>query len=258
MLGRSKASGQRSASPRTGRQRRGVGLGILPTALLAEWRFDDGSGAVLRDSSGNGYHGALPGGANTPTWAGGGLSFDGSNDYANLYSAGLAAAFSGQEVTIEVVARVSGAGVWTDGTQRHLFEFQVGPTDLVRARRPLTTNNTVSLLYNAGGTLKVVNATVSLTDAVYYALTASKSADQMRAYLSGAQVGSTQTALGTFTGSLNSATTVAGAAGATGAAPWSGSIHYLIVRSAALSAAQIADNYARIKAILATRGVTVA
>lgn len=232
--------------------------GILPTALLAEWRFSDGAGSVLTDFSGNGFNGSLPGAPNTPAWAGSGLSFDGSNDYVNLYSAGLAGAFTGQEVTVEVVARVAGAGVWTDGAQRHIVELQADASNLVRIRRPLTTNNTISLLYNAGGVLEVVNATVSATSAVYYALTASKSADQMRAYVSGAQVGSTQTGLGTFAGSLASATTVAGAAGTTGAAPWSGSIHYLIVRSAALSAAQIADNYARVKSILAARGVTVA
>lgn len=234
------------------------GVLIVPTALLAEWRFDDGTGLVLRDYSSNGYNGALPGGANTPTWAGGGLSFDGSNDYVNLYSAGLAAAFGGQELTVEVVARVSGAGVWTDGAQRHMVELQADASNLVRIRRPLTTDNTISLLYNAGGTLDVVNATVSLTDAVYYAITVSKAADQMRAFVSGAQVGTTQTGIGTFAGALASATTVAGAAGTTGAAPWSGSIFYLIVRTAALSVADIAVNYARVKSILAGRGVTVA
>jgi N-acetylneuraminic acid mutarotase len=50
--------------------------------LVGWWKFDEGSGTVAYDSSGNGNDGSLTGG---PTWAtgkiGGALSFDGVDDY---------------------------------------------------------------------------------------------------------------------------------------------------------------------------------
>jgi hypothetical protein len=49
--------------------------------LVGWWKFDDGSGTVAYDSSGNGYHGNL---FNGPTWSSGkidgALSFDGADD----------------------------------------------------------------------------------------------------------------------------------------------------------------------------------
>ena len=53
----------------------------LDWGLLANWRFNEGTGTVATDSTGNGYDGALDG----PTWTNGvygrGLSFDGTDDY---------------------------------------------------------------------------------------------------------------------------------------------------------------------------------
>ena len=52
--------------------------------LVAEWHFDEGSGSVLKDSSGNGNDGEIHG----ATWVEGkygkALSFDGVNDYVDL------------------------------------------------------------------------------------------------------------------------------------------------------------------------------
>ena len=56
----------------------------LQKGLVAWYPFDDRSGAVLRDRSGQGNHGTLYG----PTWVAGrrgsALSFDGSNDYVKV------------------------------------------------------------------------------------------------------------------------------------------------------------------------------
>jgi len=53
--------------------------------LVGWWKFDEGSGTVAYDSSGNGNDGNL---TNGPTWAtgkiGGALSFDGVNDYVDF------------------------------------------------------------------------------------------------------------------------------------------------------------------------------
>tara|TARA_B100002019_G_scaffold274328_1_gene271166 strand:- start:2374 stop:3045 length:672 start_codon:yes stop_codon:yes gene_type:complete len=53
--------------------------------LVGWWKFDEGSGTVAYDSSGNGHHGNL---TNGPTWTvgqiGGALSFDGVNDHVRI------------------------------------------------------------------------------------------------------------------------------------------------------------------------------
>jgi len=58
-----------------------------PTGLEGHWTFDEGAGTSAGDSSGNGNTGTL---VNGPTWdtgkIGGGLRFDGSNDYVDVSS----------------------------------------------------------------------------------------------------------------------------------------------------------------------------
>lgn len=60
---------------------------VAPAKLIAHWKLDDGSGTVASDSSGNGFNGTLIGG---PTWTvgmdgmGGGLDFDGVDDYVDF------------------------------------------------------------------------------------------------------------------------------------------------------------------------------
>jgi len=58
-------------------------LGMILTSvtkanLLAHWKFDEGSGTTLEDSSGNGHHGTVAG---TPTWGLGPDGFGGALDF---------------------------------------------------------------------------------------------------------------------------------------------------------------------------------
>jgi uncharacterized repeat protein (TIGR01451 family) len=58
--------------------------------LVAEWHFDEGSGSVLVDSSGNGNDGVIHGATWVERKYGGALSFDGRNDYIKVpYSESL-------------------------------------------------------------------------------------------------------------------------------------------------------------------------
>ena len=56
--------------------------------LVAAYSFDEGSGAVAVDASGNGHTGTLAGAAWTTGRYGGGLSFNGSNAYVGLGTLG--------------------------------------------------------------------------------------------------------------------------------------------------------------------------
>jgi hypothetical protein len=88
-------------------------LGLVRSGLVAEYRFNEGSGQILYDYSGNNNHGTLGSttGADTndPTWTGQGLSH-GADDYVTLggiYNAagtlqngyGISIAFYTAEVT---------------------------------------------------------------------------------------------------------------------------------------------------------------
>lgn len=80
---------------------------LIPGAS-AVYLFNEGSGTVLRDLSGNGNDGTLGTAANAPTWGAGGLTFDGA-DFVNCgtalrgFSAGL---------TVQVVVKQSADGVY--------------------------------------------------------------------------------------------------------------------------------------------------
>jgi hypothetical protein len=68
--------------------------GIVQDGLVAEYRFDEGSGQVLTDYSGNGHHGRLgtSGGADAddPNWTSEGLIFTGANgDHVECDTAGI-------------------------------------------------------------------------------------------------------------------------------------------------------------------------
>jgi len=57
----------------------------VPQGLVGYWKFDEGSGQIASDSSGNGLNGTLNG---SPEWVagqlGGALDFDGSGDYVEI------------------------------------------------------------------------------------------------------------------------------------------------------------------------------
>ena len=52
--------------------------------LIAQWTFDEGSGIIVGDSSGNGFNGAINGSTWTTGYIGGALNFDGVDDYVDL------------------------------------------------------------------------------------------------------------------------------------------------------------------------------
>ena len=54
------------------------------TGLIAEWRFDEGSGNIMKDSSSNGNDGTVHGAAFVDGISGYALNFDGIDDYVNV------------------------------------------------------------------------------------------------------------------------------------------------------------------------------
>lgn len=215
---------------------------VLSFAPIAYWPLAESGGSVAFDASANARNGAysnvtlgLPGIGDGRT----GGDFNGSDSRLNAYSAGLAGEFNGQEGSAFGWFRASSSGIWTDGVSRRLIYFQADGNNRVYFER-VTPNNAVQVNYVAGGTFKIAGATnFSPTTWFCFAATWSKTADQLVVYINGAQVGATQTSLGTFAGSLGASVTNIGCTSA-GTAVWSGNIAHVAVFNYPLSAAQIA------------------
>ena len=76
---------------------------------------------------------------------------------------------------------------------------------------------------------------------MYFALSWSKAAEEMKAYYSGSQEGSTQETLGIWAGDLASTTTLISSQSTTPDQTWDGYIAHIAVWDSVLSPADIAD-----------------
>jgi hypothetical protein len=160
----------------------------------------------------------------------------GGTAYINALTASLQAAFNGAEGTLMVWARVANVGVWTDGIARMSAFIAVDANNYLDIGKT-TTNNQMRFRYMAGSTIKQILYTMSPTAFFCAALSWSATADQVKAFVNGAQVGSTATTLGTWAGAL--ATAILGASSAVPATPWSGYLAHAALWTAALYPAQI-------------------
>ena len=187
---------------------------LYPEQQIGLWMLDDNGLAQVKDRSRQQNHGVYsgtgvtlnqPGHRNTSS-----ALFDGSAGYANVYSAGLAADFNTEELTLAIVVKMLNAGVWTDGAVRHAMAFGVGDGNNFAHILKQNTNNTIALQYKAGGSLKAVTvAGQADLDWCLLLMTVSKAANQLKAFkrspaegARGMQIGSTQTGLGTWSGAL--------------------------------------------------------
>jgi len=143
--------------------------------------------------------------------------------------------FLGDKGTILAVAQVANVGVWTDSKARNIVTFIVGAGDQVYIQRTAA-NNTVQFVYRAGGVLETqTSGALTSLDFVFYAMTWSKSDDEVRYYINGLQAGLTDTVLGTWVGDLDHIKMNIGASTTAPLNPWSGNIAAAAYWSCALA-----------------------
>ncbi len=213
------------------------------TNLLVYYLLNETSGTTANDVSGHSANGTYSGVTlNTTTFLTGdpAASWDGVNDYTNILSSYLTANFNGAEGTVLLWFRVPSGATWTDGALRFAIRLLVDGSNFISMFKQ-TINNRFDWQYDAGGTLKSVNSTSmgSVTGWAQIALTWSKSSDQVKAFLNGVQVGSTQTGLGTFVGAI--AIALIGAANTSGGSPWSGNLSNVAVWKSVLNPTTVAQ-----------------
>jgi hypothetical protein len=117
-------------------------LATSPDNLIALWPLDETSGVIIHDVK-NGLNGVAQG----YEWGFPGIRddeisayLDGLNDYGNVLSAGLIAAFPSVRGSLLVWGRVANAGVWADGQNRVLAIFKTATNDQMYVRKDASAN----------------------------------------------------------------------------------------------------------------------
>lgn len=195
----------------------------------------------VNDSSGYGHTGILGGTLNDDSWIqgkyGSALRLNGGTDHVNVYSTQFSSNFNTQAGTVQGWLKVNDSSVWTDNSAAYAFNFYADDNNQISLFK--NTSNVLAFQYEAGGTLEVANYTTTTTDWFHFAITWNKATDEVKYYFNGALI-ETDTALGTWAGSLSSTRTVLGnhRTDASGN-DWEGAIDDYKVYNYARSSAQI-------------------
>lgn len=211
---------------------------LWPLSETAGTNADNAEGSAARDGA---YTGVDLANTTFKDGSPAGL-WDGANDYVNINTASLETVFDGDEITIVLWCRVSGAGVWTDSTTRYFFNLAyVDNAQRYNIERS-TVDNRIVFTRNVTGDLNQRNHTISTTDWFHLAITTSIAADEMKCYVDGVQSGATITGLAAFPGSDLSATrTTVGARDTVPGAVWDGYEKYMAIWDTPATAAQVAS-----------------
>lgn len=202
------------------------------------------AGSVAFDIGGRKFHGAHVGITPAQQGIGDGRTcplYDGSNDFTNIHSTAFGSAFTvtmGQEGTFVALVKLAAAATWTDGAVRRVLSMRVNAANNFFFRRT-TTNNQLEFNYQAGGVTKqILDITLGgITDWLILGMTwslVSGGTGEFKAYggrfgLTVAQLGTTQTGLGTWVGSLSATDCCIGAQNTTPAQVWSGYIAHAVL-----------------------------
>ncbi len=210
-------------------------VAMSPITYLPLWDAAGSSSAIDLMGLGNGTPSnvtfGLSGAGDGRTAA----SFNGSNSKVNIFSSALASAFDGARGTLSAWAKVSGSGIWTDGTIRYItFLIADGNNNVYLART--STNNVVRGEHAGSSAFVGVNVPTTTTDWFHLAVTWNKTNNAVKVYFNGSQSGATQAGVGTFSGSLTAANIGATAAPANS---WSGLIAHVALWASELDSSQI-------------------
>jgi hypothetical protein len=168
-----------------------------------------------------------------------------SAPYTDIYSAALASFFDPTAGTLFMFVKVTNGAVWADGTTRYILRLRTDASNQIEWFKT-TTNNLVSIKYEAGGTVETVNLSgLTTTDFFMVAMTWDKAGDKMKTYLNGVQTGGDQTGLGVWVGALNSSFTLIGGDQVPASLRWDGYAALFGLSTDIWTGSQIAELYQR-------------
>jgi lysophospholipase L1-like esterase len=181
-------------------------LTLFGSSLVSDYPLWETSGKTVVDLSPNKRSGAYEGNpslSDVPALCENAPRFDGVDDSADVYSAGLASAFNGDEGTVILQVKIE-KEEWIDGKAAFYLALRSDSNNNIEFYK--SANNQLEFAYTAGGTR--VSSTINdiATDHwVTYAITWSKSNKRFFGYVAGESIYPAQTGLGVWAGKLTSA-----------------------------------------------------
>jgi len=172
----------------------GIACGADP-GPVGWWTFDDGSGTVARDASGNGNDGTLYG---DPQWAegqlGGALQLDGDGDYVELPIGSIISPL--EEATLTLWVNWSGLG----GSWQRILDFGSGTTSYLFLCPSNGANGAMRTSITAGNDVwnEFDSEEPLATGWHHITITVSSSSQTMMTYVDGAVVGSLSNIINTL------------------------------------------------------------
>lgn len=211
---------------------------VARSSLIGFWPLSDPSGTTAIDASLLGRDGTYSG-----TYT---LGAEGSGDGLPAVSStaahaisliAAASAWNGAEGTMAGWFRMSGSGVWTDGTNHYGIYVLADANNYAWVRKS-TTNNQITVAHVGGAISKSVSLTLLTTDWFHIAWAWSATLGQTYLWLNGEPQTPPAAGLGTWAGTPT--TMVIGATNTGGSSAWSGLQAHVGLWSSKLASADVA------------------
>ena len=219
---------------------------VLATDPIGYWMQDEKQGLVSYDMVTARSDGARNGAYTGPTLGQPGIGdgrtsafYDAANDFDNIYSASLNAAFNGASATVMSWIRPT-AAAWTDGVQRYSMHLFVDNNNRYIMTKEAA-NNTLSWQIISGGVFRGPTALVlpGTTRWLSTGMTVDEAADELIPYLDGVQATVTINGLGVWAGNLDPLRVLLGASNQAPVSPWDGGLAHGIIWGRVLSPAEM-------------------
>jgi hypothetical protein len=217
-------------------------ISTFGSKIIALWPLNETSGTTAYDISGHGYNGTIHG-VTLDSVDGAGASFgraglwDAINDYVDIYSAGYSAAFTSNKGAMSIWFKVFSSAVWTDGAYRNIVRIRTaGGGELALTRG--ATNNQLYVWITGSGGQKTINYIGTWTTNWYNLLATWDTDEKLHAYINGAEIGTPQSGLTTWSNPPASNKTNIGAKETSEL--WSGYLQHVLSLNAVPTAGEIA------------------
>jgi len=170
-------------------------------------------------------------------------TFDGTNDFVNIYTAALAAAFNGATGSALIWFRVANVGIWTDATQRFLFYLYSDANNRYRAQRVITNSRLQATGIAGAGACTVNRDGLADTGWMPVVITWSDgaNADELIYYYNGVAVAAPCATMNNWAGALAAAFTLIGAGTNVPTLVWHGWLSHMAVWDTVLPPATITE-----------------
>lgn len=225
--------------------REGMLGGDVRNGLVGHWKFDEATGMIVYDSSGNSNHGSIITGTSSINRVAGkvgdAINFDGGDDYVELvnlsalnfgtssfsYGAWVKAAAVGPSPNNRVISKRNGTGPSNIG-----YDLAVGPTEGLRAE----------LSDGSGEAIVELGSSINLNQWYFVMAVVDKSTNQFQLFIDGKQVSSVINNEGSLSNSFP-LTFSRISTGAGGGEYFNGLIDDIRIYNRALSAAEVKSLY---------------